>query len=290
MKVHRNPAVWCVASVICSTLFGQVVTKQEFDVAVIKQSKLSEAEVQAQTGPRGQGQGSVIPGGQFAMRNATLKTLLGFAYATSNQRFRDTFIIRAPAWVDSDRFDVVGKAPADMPTRECYFSGFCMPDVRLARMLQGLLEKEFKIVQHQEQKPMDVYSLVIAKRGLKLEKAAGSGERKCRRIAGGSDDPAAKDLSADQAGFVCANMTMPDFASMLPEMAPAYIDRMVVDSTGLAGAYDFRLTWVGAGLIDQGGLTVFDAVEKQLGLKLESRKLPVPVTVIDHIEKLADDN
>jgi uncharacterized protein (TIGR03435 family) len=63
-----------------------------------------------------------------------------------------------------------------------------------------------------------------------------------------------------------------------------------VDLTGLSGTYDFKLDWVGAGFIDQGGLTMPDAVAKQLGLKLEERKLPMPVLVIDHIEKPSDNN
>ncbi len=259
----------------------------EFEVAVIRQNK---SDNQAPVQKPGDGQGSVLPGGQFTMRNAALKTLLGFAFNPLNQKFRDNFILGAPAWVDSDRFDILGKGPPDMPPRECFFSNFCLPDKPLALMLQRLLEKEFKIVQHQEQKPMDVYALVAGKGGPKLQKAAGSGERVCRRIVGGSDDPDAKDLSAIQAGFVCANITMADFAALLPEMAGAYIDRVVVDLTGLKGTYDFKLVWVGKALIDEGGLTVFDAVDKQLGLKLESRKVPMPVTVIDHIEKLADDN
>jgi uncharacterized protein (TIGR03435 family) len=260
--------------------------KPEFDLAVIRRHKGEDAPVQSP----GQGQGGVLPGGQFSMRNATLKMLLGYAFNPSNQRFRDSLIVGAPGWADSDRFDIVGKAPPDVPPRECFFSGYCLPNKTLALMLQTFLENEFKMVVHQEQRPTDEYALVVGKGGMKFQKAAGSGERNCRRIVGGSDDPAAKGLSAIEAGFVCANMTMEDFAGLLPEMAPAYLDREVVDLTGLKGAYDFRLTWVGAALIDQGGLTLFDALGKQMGLKLESRKLPMPVNVIDHVEKLADDN
>ena len=266
----------------------EAAAKPEFDVAVIKQNKGGETNLQGLA--PGEGQGSVLPGGQFTMRNQTLKTLLGFAFYPQYQRFRDSLIIGAPAWVDTDRFDIVGKAPPNLPARECFFSNFCLPDKALALMLQGLLEKEFKMVDHQEQKPMDAYALVLGKGGSKLQKAAGSGERNCRRIVGGSDDPAAKGLSSIEAGFVCANITMPEFAALLPDMAGGYIHTEVVDLTGLPGAYDFRLAWTSAALIDQGGLTVFEAVEKQLGLKLDSRKLPLPVTVIDHIEKLADDN
>jgi uncharacterized protein (TIGR03435 family) len=260
----------------------------EFEVAVIKQNKSGEPNLQGLN--PGEGQGSVLRGGQFTMRNQTLKTLLGFAFYPQNQRFRDSFIVEEPAWVDTDRFDVIGKAPPNMPPRECFFSNFCLPDKPLAFMLQAFLEQEFKIAHHQEQRPTDVYALAAAKGGPKLQKAAGSGERSCQRIVAGSDNPAAKGLSSIQGGFVCANMTMADLAALLPEMAGGYIHMPVLDLTGLQGTYDFKLVWTGVALLDQGGITVFEALEKQLGLKMESRKLPVPVTVIDHIEKLADQN
>ena len=130
------------------------------------------------------------------------------------------------------------------------------------------------------------------KSGLQKSPASGNdpGERNCQRIVAGSDNPAAKGLSANQGGFVCVNMTMADLAAFLPDMAGAYVDRPVVNLTNLADAYDFKLTWVGKALIDQGGLTVFEALEKQLGLKMEERKLPFPATVIDHIERPSDDN
>ncbi len=260
----------------------------EFDVAVIKQNKSGEPNLQGLN--PGEGQGSVLRGGQFTMRNQTLKTLLGFAFYPQNQRFRDSFIIGEPAWVDTDRFDIIGKAPPNMPPRQCFFSNFCLPDKPLAFMLQAFLEQEFKMAHHQEQRPTDVYALAAAKGGPKLQKAAGSGERNCQRIVAGSDNPAAKGLSSIQGGFVCANMTMADLAALLPEMAGGYIQMPVLDLTGLDGTYDFKLVWTGVALLDQGGITVFEAMEKQLGLKLESRKLPVPVTVIDHIEKLPDGN
>jgi uncharacterized protein (TIGR03435 family) len=198
--------------------------------------------------------------------------------------------VGAPAWVDSDRFDIAAKAPPDAPVRQCFFSNFCYPDAAMALMLRRLLEQRFKMTTHQEQRPTQVFALLAAKGGVKLPSSAGSGDWTCRRITGDSDDSAAKGLSPIQGGFVCANMPMARFMELLPDMAGAYIDRPVVDPTGLKGSYDFKLTWVGRANIDQGGLTVFDALEKQLGLKLEERTLPMPVTVIDHIEKLAGDN
>lgn len=276
------PAVFSHAS------FAQTTTsKPEFDVAVIKQNKSGDSPPPEN---RGDGQGAALRGGQFTMTNQPLKTLLGFAFHPSNQRFRDRLVVGAPAWVDTDHFDIVGKAPPNLPARQCFFSNFCYPDQALADMLRTFLEQEFRIKDHQEQRETEVYALVPAKGGARVERSSAPGERNCRRIVGGSDDPAAKGLSSIQAGFICANMTMTELAALLPEMAGAYIDRPVVNLTNLTDAYDFKLTWVGRAQIEQGGLTVFEALEKQLGLKMEERKLPIPVTVIDHIERLSDDN
>jgi uncharacterized protein (TIGR03435 family) len=85
-------------------------------------------------------------------------------------------------------------------------------------------------------------------------------------------------------------MNMADLAEALPVYAPVYADHAVVDLTNIKGTYDLKLEWVSRLVIEQeGGLTMFDAVDKQLGLKLEARKLPMPVIVIDHAEKPADD-
>src|SRR5450631_1197137 len=112
--------------------------KLEFEVATIRQNKSGPPEVSRNPGD---GQGALLSGGQFTMRNQVLKTLLGFAFNPGNQRFRNDLIVGAPSWVDSDRFDVVGKAPPGTPPRQCFFSGYCYPDKALAAMLRTLLEK-----------------------------------------------------------------------------------------------------------------------------------------------------
>src|SRR3974390_2731640 len=94
-------------------VFGQSApTNLEFEVATVRQNKSGPPER-----PRipGDGQGTLLPSGQFIMRNQLLKTLLGFAFNPNNQRFGDDLIVGVPAWVKSDRFDVVGKAPAGTP-------------------------------------------------------------------------------------------------------------------------------------------------------------------------------
>jgi uncharacterized protein (TIGR03435 family) len=244
--------------------FGQPpAAKPEFEVADIRQNKSNDTEAYER----------VLPGGEISARNIPMKELLKFAY-----NIRDEQLGSGPAWLGSDRFDITGKATPGAP------------DDTLRLMLQSLLEKEFKLTVHQEQRPMDVYALIVGKGGPKLQKAAGSGNRDCRRRVGGGQDPAAKDMPPGQAELVCTNMTMADLAEALPQFAPGYADHAVVDLTNIKGAYDLKLEWVSRLVIDQGGLTMFDAVDKQLGLKLEARKLPMPFLVIDHVEKLAGDN
>ena len=87
--------------------------------------------------------------------------------------------------------------------------------------------------------------------------------------------------------------------------APGYITGPVVDLTNLKGAFDFAITWTPSQLIaagagrgadpavastPNGGLTFFEAIDKQLGLKLESQKYPQPVMIIDHLERLPAGN
>ena len=121
-----------------------------------------------------------------------------------------------------------------------------------------------------------IFALEIAKGGDKLQQAAESGKPQCSRTVG----------AGLQAEATCKSVTMHDLGQALQVLAELYVDRDIVDLTGLPGTYDLKLSWVGRQTIDQvGGLTLPAALEKQLGLKLERRNLPVPVIVIDHLEK-----
>jgi uncharacterized protein (TIGR03435 family) len=112
----------------------------------------------------------------------------------------------------------------------------------------------------------------------------------------------------------CQNMTMAQFAEKLKSIAPGYIHTPVLDATGLEGGYDFTLSFSPAGALQapggggrggspegppasgeassasdpNGAITLFEAIERQLGLKLSAQKRPVPVLVIDHAEQTPD--
>jgi uncharacterized protein (TIGR03435 family) len=179
-----------------------------------------------------------------------------------------------PSWFRNDRFDIIGKGPVNTP------------DATLRLMLQSLLAKEFKLVVHQEQKPQEGFALVVAKGGAKLQKAAGVPAPPSSQFEDAVDH-CKRTTGADGIVADCTNISMAELAKRLPSLAPVYIDRPVVDLTGIAGTYDLKLQWTGKAKIEsEGGLTIFDAITKQVGLKLESRKIPQPSLVIDHIERL----
>jgi uncharacterized protein (TIGR03435 family) len=84
---------------------------------------------------------------------------------------------------------------------------------------------------------------------------------------------------------------MTEFAHELPEIAGRYTDQRIVDQTGLEGSWQFSVGWTPFGDLEtNGGLTLFAALQSQLGLQLESKKLPVPVVVVDSMERTAADN
>jgi len=237
---------------VCGGMVGQTpAVRPEFEVATMKLNVSGDTALGF----------DMLPSGLFRATNTPMSTLFRFAYDVSDQTMAG-----APDWFNNDRYDVAGKAQPGTP----------YPVLRA--LLQSLLAEQTKLVMHTEPRTMGAYALVVAKSPTKLQSADGTEKTGCIPIG-------AKGPDADGRHLQCTNTTMPELAHALPGIAPAYVDKPVIDQTGLAGAYNFRLDWMGAGQIDSaGGLTMFAALEK-LGLKLESKKVAVPVVVIDHVEK-----
>jgi len=169
------------------------------------------------------------------------------------------------------------------------------------------------MVVHMEDRPVNAYTLVAA--NPKMKKADPLNRTGCKNGPGpdGKDPRIANPILARLVS--CQNITMAQFADQLPNLAGGYIFNPVLDGTGLEGAWDFTLNFStanvfqgGAGAGGRGGnaapstgdastasdpsgaLSIFDAVSKQLGLKLEKQKRPLPVLVIDHVEEKPTDN
>ncbi len=275
------------------------VAPTEFEVADIKPSD---------PGAPGFQKGNAFqPGGRVDLQNYTLRSLIGLAW--NIPRNLDTMIAGGPKFLDTDHFDIVAKASTGTsltasPNGSAPAQTVDPDSIRV--MMRALLKDRFRLALHNEERPLPGWALVSAKP--KLRKADPSNRTGCKEGPGmdGKDPrtPVASRL------VTCLNMTLAQYAQQLPLYAAGVLVGAgggIVDETGLDGAYDMTLNFSlpgggqsGAGrsgdaggapaAADPGVITLFDAVEKQLGLKLEPRKNPATVLVIDHVEEKPTDN
>jgi uncharacterized protein (TIGR03435 family) len=238
-----------------------------------------------------------MPGGRFEVRNFSLRLLINLAWGLSVSE-----VIGAPAWLDSVNVDVIARLPSTEATREVVG----VADINTFQpALKALLMERFKLAIHTEQRPGSGYALAAAKP--RLQKADPTTRTKCIEGPGADGrDPRVSNPLLSRL-VTCQNMTMQEFASQLPRLSRGYIRTEVADATAIAGAYDFTVSFSGtevsrtqatlagaagqAGALDPGGaLTLFDALERQLGLRLEKLDVPVLVAVLDHIEAKPTEN
>jgi uncharacterized protein (TIGR03435 family) len=270
----------------------------EFEVAVIKPSK-----------PDAQLEGD-ISDGQVSLQGTTLQFLVTFAW-NLNPKDKEE-IANAPKWFGTDKFDIVAKTSADVAAASPAAGANNGPPIDiddLRHMLQALLIERFQMKVHMEDRPIEAYMLTAA--NPKLKKADPTNRTGCKNGPGADGkDPRIANPILNRL-LTCQNMTMAEFAEQLPRLAGGYFHTSVVNSTGLEGAWDFTLSFSGVGLVNGGGgrgappqpsgdvnaapdpngaFSLFDAVYKQLGLKLEKVRRPVPVLVIDHVEEKPTDN
>jgi uncharacterized protein (TIGR03435 family) len=243
------------------------------------------------------------PGGRLDVQGMPIKTIIQLAWNIGN----DDELMAGPKWLDSERFDIIAKAP---------MSPDAPPDIDALRlMLRALLVDRFKMATHMEDRPVTAYTLIAVKP--KLNKADPNNRTSWKEgpaPASTSKDP--RDANPALARLVtCTNMTMAQFADALPNIAPGYIHTPVVDASGIEGAFDFTFNFSPIGIFQNGGtggrggappppppgaatassdpsgaVSLFDALNKQLGLKLDMQKRPLPVLVIDHMEQKPTDN
>jgi uncharacterized protein (TIGR03435 family) len=211
---------------------------------------------------------------RFEAHNHSVRTLLSAAYDLP-----PAAISGGPEWVNSDLWDILAKTPGTIRPRV---------DEQMA-MLRQLLADRFKCTFHREQREFPIFALTLTPRGPKLKATTIS--------------PEATPTGPPLVAFVVAPgevrlparyTTMQEFASLLTRTSQVS-ERPVVDRTGLTDRYDFDLAfapddslWPG-GQYPRPGTTekppLFQAMQEQLGLKLEPTRGPIDVLVIDHAER-----
>lgn len=202
-----------------------------------------------------------LSNGRFLATNVPLRPLIAEAWTITPDA------VVGPSWLDDVRVDLAAKARSPQTADA---------DIRL--MVRSLLEDRMKLVAHTENREQRVFALMVWKGKAKLTPADAP------RTAEEGDCSLEHGTIGTRA--VCRHMTMIRFAHDLPQLAPRYLDQRVVDQTQLEGAWDFSVEWAPLAELDSvGGLSLFAALQAQLGLELKAVKLPVPVLVIDSMER-----
>ncbi len=264
--------------VVAYGVFAQSTAAPKFDVASIKldTSGIPRHIVRP------------LPGG-LRTENAPVRMLMQNAYGLQSYQ-----IAGGPGWIDSAGYDIDAKAAGATDRRHVF------------AMLQSLLEDRFKLKAHRETKELPVYDLIAAKGGLKLPspKEGACLSTASSNWAGGrlpppggvqTPLPPCGDISVmllpGGARMQGGNVTMAEFIRVL-SMA---LGSSVIDKTGFSGPFDVRLDFLPdettAALPappsppDEPKASILNAIQEQLGLKLEAAKGPVEVLVVDHVER-----
>jgi uncharacterized protein (TIGR03435 family) len=238
---------------------AQTDPKPAFEVASIRANHMADK------GGEGSRRESIEPGpANVTMRNVSLQGCIRWAYNVQ------PYQVNGPAWLESERFDIAAKAGAPAP------------EAQLRLMLQTLLADRFKLVLHRQSKEMSVYALLVGKGGHKLKESQSEGP---------------SNLSPNKMLMVGERVPM----SQLAELLSGPLRMPVVDMTELKGRYDFSMDpskFLPTEMTPEKKMSMQDEVpniframlQEQLGLKLESRKAPIDILIVDSMEKTPTEN
>jgi uncharacterized protein (TIGR03435 family) len=265
------PAIFCQAA----------APAPQFEVASVKPAE-----------PAGPGTLSVgvhIDGAMVRCTSLSLLNYLNMAYDVKDYQ------IIGPDWLASERYDIVAKRPDGVEGEKA-----------LRGMMASLLQDRFKLTMHRETRDLPAYALVVGKGGLKIKEVPPDADIDNSKVdvnvTGGGRGGTTVNLGGGSSlSYQMTTMTAKrvTFESITDSLSK-FLDRPVVDMTGLTGRYDFTLEYSAAelrNLVKASGadasmipdfgdptISIFTSVET-LGLKLEARKAPVPVIVIDSAQK-----
>jgi uncharacterized protein (TIGR03435 family) len=265
------------------------ISDQGFEVATVRPNKSGVMRVSLR----------MLPGGTYEAFNVTLESMIRMAF-----RMGDRQIAGGPEWITRDRFDIVGKWPEGGPPA-------------VMERMQKLLVDRFALKAHKETRELPIYELVLADRNGKTGPQLTVSTADCTAGARGRGDAVAGRGPAPIAtlrpgerpscGVTNGRGRVAGGGQSMAQLAASlsrYSGRTVVDRTGLTGRFDYDLEFamdpsiqapgIGGGLppdpqatraADPEGVSIFTAVQDQLGLKLESARGPVDVVVIDSVSQ-----
>jgi uncharacterized protein (TIGR03435 family) len=260
----------CAVVAVCSAV-GAAQAPLAFDVASVRQNTSGD------------------PGATLDMSRGQLRAINTPVQSVIRQAFEvmDSQIVDAPGWVATDRYDIIAKAPEGVATAEA-----------MRPLMRALLAERFGLKTHTEKREMPVYALVRAK-------ADGSLGPNIRQVATDCaaqtpTAPATAPASTDEwpCGFVTfspGSLYLGGYPmTEVTRLLSTIVGRTIIDETGISGPVQFRLQYqrgrgasppaAPAGAVDENP-DIFTALQEQAGLKLEARRAPVDVLVIDRIDR-----
>lgn len=193
---------------------------------------------------------------RFIARNVSMALLIEMAFGVDENQIAGDKL----GWLNSELYDVEAKPEGDVS----------LSYEQLRPLLQKLLAQRFKLAVHHERKEVRGYALTIAKSGPRLQ--------------------VSKEVSST--GYILrdsirsSSISMPTLAATLARP----VGRPVIDKTGITGNYDIKLSFAPFEATNSSLPSIFTALQEQLGLRLESEKVPIEILVIDHLEKVPSEN
>jgi len=217
--------------------------------------------------------------GRFRAENLTVHDLARFAFQLDDAR-----IIAESEWINSSRFDIVANVDSELPA-----------DL-FPSMIRAVLMERFKFISHLETRQFPAYALVRAHADAIGPGLLPSHVNCAHPQRGRSPDTPLCGIVPDRWGHLSARgVTLKEIAANMRHWSPR-VDRAIVDRTGIAGRFDFDLSFFPIEILqldtpsfvawfDRFGFrSVFTAVEQQLGLALVDAETPGDILVIDHAE------
>lgn len=256
-KLLRRAIAICALSVVM--LFGQ---STRFEVASVKLSK----------DPAPGGDTQITPG-RFRGKDLALQWLILTAFRIRSGNLSGNL----PNWTITDRYDIEAKT-ADAAGED-----------QILVALQNLLADRFGLRVHREMKEEPVYFLTVAKGGLKMSAGECISLKKDFPNECWSESTQGLVHTLDWRGVKTSDASGVAYRTLAGNL-PGMVRRSVIDKTGLTGTYDVHLRWAsepppGADVADPGAPSISDALEEQLGLKLEAGRGPVEYLVVDRVER-----
>ena len=248
-------AATILASVAACGLWAQPAdTRPQFEVASVKANHSGTGVDRIKIG-----------GGSAIIENVSLQRIIGMAHGVPEGR---NYLFSGPDWLESENFDISAKYPAGTP------------DAQVMQMLQRQIEERFQLRLHREMRDFSAYALLLTKDGPKFKPSVRPGGAYKFSMRNGHAEGSALPM-----GAFADRLARPEFQ----------LGRQVVDMTGLTGTYDLTFDFKpeatqAAGQPEGITASIFTALQEQLGLKLEARKIPLEVLVVDHVNKTPSEN